>query len=262
MGYTALKRLLSLHPAMLLLQAITTFAVYRFGAAHLAGPGPVSAATIAFIVVRTIGLFLAFYGAIYLVFYVLPFTKRRLAPYKIIEQLPRTALVHQEIVRSLQSCLIAAGYEIAIYLAVATGHLKLVAPGLLGSIGIALIILVWTDVHFYATHRLMHTKWLYKRVHVVHHYSNNPNPFSSFSFHPIEGVAYFSAMLVVFLVPVSTFHVVFVMMALELLPAYGHLGFGKETSGSYFHFLHHRKNATNFGASIIWDKLFGTYEAA
>lgn len=44
------------------------------------------------------------------------------------------------------------------------------------------------DGWFYATHRLLHSPWLFKHVHSVHHRSIDVNPFSVYSFHPLEGV--------------------------------------------------------------------------
>ena len=42
----------------------------------------------------------------------------------------------------------------------------------------ALLLLLWGDVHFYWTHRMLHTQWFYKSVHKIHHESYNPDPFS------------------------------------------------------------------------------------
>src|ERR1700730_15432277 len=44
------------------------------------------------------------------------------------------------------------------------------------------------DAYFYWTHRLMHTKRLFRIVHLVHHQSTNPSPWAAYAFHPIEGV--------------------------------------------------------------------------
>lgn len=44
------------------------------------------------------------------------------------------------------------------------------------------------DVYFYFKHRLLHTKWLLRKVHVVHHRSVNPTPLSAYCFHPVEAI--------------------------------------------------------------------------
>lgn len=46
------------------------------------------------------------------------------------------------------------------------------------------------EVHFFCIHRLIHTPFLYKWVHSVHHNSINPSPWSSLSMHPVEGFLY------------------------------------------------------------------------
>lgn len=47
---------------------------------------------------------------------------------------------------------------------------------------------VMHDVYFYATHRLLHTRPLYKWVHSWHHRAHNPSPWTAFSFHPVEAL--------------------------------------------------------------------------
>ena len=47
------------------------------------------------------------------------------------------------------------------------------------------VLLVWNDIHFYANHRLLHTRWL-RRFHAQHHRSLVTTPFSTYSFHPLE----------------------------------------------------------------------------
>ena len=80
--------------------------------------------------------------------------------------------------------------------------------GLIGSGSYLLggfIVLFWTDFHFYVTHRLMHmSTFLYKNVHYIHHQSHNPNVWSSLSFHPVEAFIFFSAYLIVLIVPMPT----------------------------------------------------------
>ena len=48
------------------------------------------------------------------------------------------------------------------------------------------------EVHFFFIHRLIHTPFLYKHVHSVHHNSINPSPWSSLSMHPVESALYFA----------------------------------------------------------------------
>jgi len=45
------------------------------------------------------------------------------------------------------------------------------------------------DFYFYCVHRLIHVEPLYKSIHKTHHFSTSPNPLSSSSMTPIEGIA-------------------------------------------------------------------------
>src|SRR5436190_8196685 len=54
-------------------------------------------------------------------------------------------------------------------------------------LSIAMMIL-FHDMYFYWTHRLLHLPGWYQKVHSVHHLSSNPSPFTSLAFHPVESV--------------------------------------------------------------------------
>lgn len=64
------------------------------------------------------------------------------------------------------------------------------------SSGLALLTL-WNEVHFYAIHRLLHTPYLMKHIHAVHHRSVVPSVFSVYSFHPVEAALLSSVLLVI-----------------------------------------------------------------
>jgi len=44
-----------------------------------------------------------------------------------------------------------------------------------------LLVPIWTEIHFYAVHRLIHWPPLYKAVHSLHHRNTNPAPWSGLS---------------------------------------------------------------------------------
>jgi Delta7-sterol 5-desaturase len=59
------------------------------------------------------------------------------------------------------------------------------------------------DAWFYWTHRLLHSKALYSSVHLLHHRSTVPTPFTGYSFHAVEAAIVFAnEVLVCFLMPV------------------------------------------------------------
>lgn len=136
-------------------------------------------------------------------------------------------------------------------------------------------LLVLNDVWFYGVHRWLHSEWLFKRVHSVHHRSVATNPFTSYSFHPLEGL-----MLTAWVVPVM----LFVPVPLPLLGVMqviglfnnvnAHLGYELQPkwflrvppfswlTSSTFHNLHHAHVTGNYGLMLrVWDKLFGTERA-
>ena len=126
-----------------------------------------------------------------------------------------------------------------------------------------LIVFFWTDFHFYVTHRLMHmSPFLYKNVHYIHHQSHNVNVWSSLSFHPVEAIIFFSAYLIVLVVPMPTFVWWSFKLGMVLGPLHAHIGYdlGAVVKGPAHHYLHHALKNGNFGGfpTGLWDKLFGT----
>jgi Delta7-sterol 5-desaturase len=67
-----------------------------------------------------------------------------------------------------------------------------------------LILMVWNEVHFFAVHSLLHTRWFFRKVHFVHHRSVRTTPFSTYSFHWLEAVLLGSVMLCI--LPFYSFH--------------------------------------------------------
>ena len=73
------------------------------------------------------------------------------------------------------------------------GLLQMGASGLaaspsIGRVAVELVVLlVWNEVHFYATHRGLHGRWL-RRFHLAHHRSVVVTPWSTYAFHPVEAL--------------------------------------------------------------------------
>ncbi len=145
-------------------------------------------------------------------------------------------------------------------------------------ISLVLMLLV-QDAWFYWSHRLMHTKLLFKRVHLTHHRSADPTALSAFSFSPAEAlIQAMPCVLVVVLVPAATWVTVVFLMLTFLMSVIGHMGvelmpawlvqsgFGRVINTTTHHHMHHRSAQHNFGLYLrFWDRAFGTehpeYEA-
>lgn len=128
------------------------------------------------------------------------------------------------------------------------------------------------DTYFYWMHRGMHHPTLFKYVHLVHHKSTNPSPWTAYAFHPIEG--FLEALiipLIAFTLPVHGPALGSFFLFQIIYNVYGHLGFelypkgfhktwiGKWINTSVAHNLHHDKFHGNFGLYFLfWDRMTGT----
>lgn len=161
-------------------------------------------------------------------------------------------------------------YEVLIFHAMANGY----APVLTWSdspvwfCALFLLTPVIISLHFYWIHRALHWGPLYKLAHALHHKNVNVGPWSGLSMHPIEHIAFFSSILVHFILPAHPLHILFHMQHQALTAATSHTGYEallvkdrKSLSlGTFHHQMHHRYFEVNYGnLEMPWDKWFGTF---
>ncbi|MCB0665186.1 MAG: sterol desaturase family protein [Saprospiraceae bacterium] len=137
---------------------------------------------------------------------------------------------------------------------------------------VLIISMVLHDLYFYWLHRLIHHPRIFSYVHLVHHKSNNPSPWSSYSFHLLESIA--EAMILpilIFILPMHPLSIFLFTFFSFLFNVYGHLGyeivprwfrktpFFQIIGTSVYHNMHHAKFHYNYGLYFrIWDRLMGT----
>lgn len=128
------------------------------------------------------------------------------------------------------------------------------------------------DTYFYWMHRAMHHPKLFKYVHLIHHKSHNPTPWTAYAFHPIEG--FMEALIIpilAFTLPLHNTAMASFFLFQILYNIYGHLGFelfpknfhkswlGKWVNTSVAHNQHHDKFHGNYGLYFLfWDRAMGT----
>jgi lathosterol oxidase len=140
-------------------------------------------------------------------------------------------------------------------------------------LALVLTMLALHDFYFYWIHRWMHSQFLYRWFHEVHHRSLNPTPWAAFSFHPLEALLESAVVYVfIFILPMHA-AAIFVFQLLSLLMnVYGHLGYDITPRGWRDHWVlrwvnttrnhhwHHQRFNGNYGLyTTLWDRLFGTY---
>ncbi len=134
------------------------------------------------------------------------------------------------------------------------------------------LLIVWQDAYFYWTHRLLHTRWLFKRVHYVHHRSRNPSPWTGYAFHPLEALNY-SVMLMIAIAAVPLNEAVLAIFlghqiirntvghaAVETMSAsFARNRFWRHFTTTTHHHMHHESARGNYGLWFTWwDRWCGT----
>ena len=76
-------------------------------------------------------------------------------------------------------------------------------------VALLFIIPIWHSMHFYWTHRALHYKPLYDRVHSVHHRNISIGPWSGLSMHPVESFIYLTSIVLHLFIASSPFHLIF-----------------------------------------------------
>eukprot|EP00039_Didymoeca_costata_P029310 m.24073 g.24073 ORF g.24073 m.24073 type:complete len:306 (-) comp7575_c0_seq1:257-1174(-) len=173
---------------------------------------------------------------------------------------------------TLLGCLIAGCFEVYAVLRWSSGsvpYYESIVAHPLRSVLLWLFAAVWSDVHFYLAHRVLHPwriyifgidpgRYLYKYVHSLHHVATNPGPWSGLAMHPVEHLVYFSRSLWTMWCLSHPVIFMFSNIRATIGPAPGHHGF-EDFYGSRFHLLHHTYLECNYGTRGYLDKIFGTY---
>jgi lathosterol oxidase len=209
--------------------------------------------------------------------------RRRFAHRLIRGSFPPASQLRREAARSLSTLLVFATNGTLLWYGARAGVFRVYTrvadhgwPWFAASIA---LLIVAHDAYFYWTHRAMHHRWLYRRVHHAHHESRNPSPWAAYSFAPAEAAVHaafvplFTLVLPVHDIALFTFVGVMAVrnvighLGIELLPA----GFirapvARWSTTTTHHAVHHHRPRGNYGLYFTWwDRLMGTtdpsYEA-
>jgi sterol desaturase/sphingolipid hydroxylase (fatty acid hydroxylase superfamily) len=213
---------------------------------------------------------------VWLVLHVL--LRKRLA-HRAIGGWPTGRDLRREIGYSLSTLAVFAALGLAVVGGVLQGQIDIYRDpakhGLAWLLASLPLMILWHDTYFYWTHRLLHTPWLLRHVHGVHHRSRNPSPWAAYAFHPAEALV--NGLVTPLALLVVPLHWSVLMLfalhqivrnthghaAVEIMPR----GFARHWLGGRFtttthHHLHHETARGNYGLWFTWwDRWCGTERA-
>lgn len=133
------------------------------------------------------------------------------------------------------------------------------------TLGSTVFLFVLADFLAYWTHRLLHVKPLFQRIHHWHHRYVATTPFVTTAMHPVEFLMFQGvAFLPLFLFPFHYVSIAAVLIYALVFNTIDHSGVRLESripwqGPSTFHDDHHAHFHCNFGQHMaLWDRLFGT----
>jgi 4-alpha-methyl-delta7-sterol-4alpha-methyl oxidase len=187
--------------------------------------------------------------------------KRRGKPHRIIGPSIRWWLLNNAVLTAL----VIAAWPVLRHTGVHAGPL----PPWWEVIGSIVLFIYLDDALFYFMHRALHTPWLYKRVHAIHHRLTTPWAVGAHYMHPLEFVAIGGLMLVGPLLLGSHLLTVYLWIAFrQFEAAEGHSGYSFPWNpahlfpgygGTEFHDFHHAKFFGNYSGFLGWvDHALGT----
>lgn len=199
-----------------------------------------------------------------------------LAPRKIRESTPPARQLFTEFLFSMRSMVIFATVSVLTYFLYRAGAYPMMGiADRWGPLWFAVSLfagIAGLDTWFYWSHRLMHDPRLFRRFHRRHHRSNNPSPFTAYSFDVGEALLLITFVVVwPWVFPMPAYAMDYVMLyqivtntllhsGYELMPARRNgrpmLDFIVTTT---HHDLHHAQAGWNYGAWFTWwDRWMGT----
>ena len=135
--------------------------------------------------------------------------------------------------------------------------------------GVLIVLIpIYAGLYFYAHHRVLHMRFIYRHVHSWHHRNINTGPWSGLAMHPVESFILMTDVLIFLLIPAHPIHILFLMFHHGVGAPTSHAGFEKVKLGrgvdievgDFFHQLHHRFFDCNYGTGETpWDRWFGTF---
>ena len=176
--------------------------------------------------------------------------------------------VRREIAYSLSTALIFSLVGFSVYAASQHGMFRIYGGELpvAGRLVLEFVgMVILHDAYFYWAHRAMHTRWLFRRLHRVHHKSKTPTPWAAYAFAPGEaileaGILPFAALFVP-MHELTAFLFVNHMIVrnvvghagIELFPAWWlRAPFLRAFTTTTHHDLHHSHGGYNFGLYFTW----------
>ena len=213
-------------------------------------------------------------GGLYLIVNIL--LAGRLAARKIRDKSPPDGQIMRELVASMRTVLIFAANGTAIVygagIGVFTIYPDIAAYGWWYLAVSSILLIILHDAWFYWSHRILHHPPIFRRFHRLHHRSQNPTPFTSYSFD--AGEAFVNAIylpIVLLFFPAHPTALLIFTAHMMLRNAAGHSGyelFPAKRNGRPLldwmttvthHDLHHAHAGYNMGLYFTWwDRWMGT----
>ena len=201
---------------------------------------------------------------------------RRRFQHRVIAQWPARTDIRREMAYSVSTLLIFSGIGLVVLAQLVWGRFTLYwDPRQYGWVWLLVslpLMLLWHDFYFYWSHRLLHSRWLFRHVHGVHHRSRHPSPWAAYAFHPLEAVVN-GLVVPLALCAVPLHGLVLLAFSIHQIVrnAHGHAavetmprGFARHWLGGRFsttthHHLHHETAKGNYGLWFTWwDRLCKT----
>ncbi len=208
-------------------------------------------------------------GFTFAVFYIL--FPEKFKRFKIQTKNATSSDFFQEILHSIQTSFIFGGISLVVLFSPFTEYTQIykdISTYPIWWVPVSLLLsLVFHDTYFYWLHRLMHTGFAYKYIHLIHHKSTNPSPWAAYSFHIIEAVLEGLVIIpLVLIIPMAPLTIGLFILLGFMINVYGHLGFEvlpnnfrcsflfKFLNTSVYHNMHHSHVDGNYSLYFRhWD---------